>query len=1186
MSKKPGFVHLHVHTEYSLLDGAAGIDKLVRRAKELGMEALAITDHGVMYGVIDFYRACRAQGIKPIIGCEIYVAPYSRYEKTPGRDDKNYHLVLLAETDEGYRNIVRIVSRAHLEGFYYKPRADKELLREYSAGVICLSACLAGEVAELLTAGDGAGAERAAREYLDIFGPGNYFLELQDFGAEEQLRVNAGLRDLSARTGIPLVATNDLHYVRREDAFAQDVLMCIQMNKTLSDKSRLTFSSQEFYLKSREEMEKMFGREPRVLDVTEEIAARCQVEFTFGAYHLPDFTTPEGFSHDDWLARLCREAFPRFYPAGEAAERERLEYELGVIRSMGFSGYFLIVADFCRYAREQGVTVGPGRGSAAASMVAYLLEITAIEPLRFDLLFERFLNPERISMPDIDIDFDPEGREKIISYVREKYGEDRVCQIITFGTMGARAVLRDVGRVLGLPLALVDKTAKAVPSRIGPGQTAVKLEDALRYSPELKRLVEEDTDVRRLYDIALTLEGMPRHASTHAAGVVIAPSPLTDFLPLQRSSDGVPMTQFPMNTVESLGLLKMDFLGLRNLTIITKALALVRENRGIEIDIAKLPLDDKATYALLAEGDASGVFQLESDGIRNVLRELRPTGFEDIIAVIALYRPGPMEQIPEYIRRKHGAAPVTYLHPALEPILAGTYGIIVYQEQVMEIARVLGGYSLGRADLLRRAMSKKKAEVMEQERRNFIYGLKEDDGKELAPGALKLGLSQREATAIFDLMEKFANYGFNKGHATAYALLSYETAYLKANYPLEFTASLLSAAMGSPDKVAQYIMEARARGIAVMPPDVQRSGSDFTTEDGAIRFGLAAVRNVGAQVVEMILAERGRKPFASFFDAVIRLGPRVLNKRVLESLIKAGAFQSLANRAQALQAMDEALDLAQRRHLERQSGQMSFFDLWPQADRSEEGALPDLAEIPAEDILKLEKEYIGLYLTAHPLSAHLTALQGQTAGTIAACLAGEEEGKVVLGGIVTRCRQNLTKRGEMMATFVLEDMSGEIEVLIFPRVYARMATVPANDAVVLVSGRYYANEEEKKLFAEQIRPLSESAPPPAAPRRPGDEANAAGKLFLRVRECRSPDDLAPEQRERLTAALTAYPGRIPVLLYVEESGKTYAWNGGLTVRRAEGLEAELNACLGAGNVRWQGGEPAAPIVNGTGRSEH
>ncbi|MDR1961547.1 MAG: DNA polymerase III subunit alpha [Gracilibacteraceae bacterium] len=1159
----PGFAHLHVHTKYSLLDGAADIDKLVSRAKELGMSALAITDHGVMYGVVDFYRACLAHGIKPIIGCEIYVAPYSRHDRTPGRDDKNYHLILLAETDEGYRNIVRIVSLAHLEGFYYKPRADKALLREHSAGIICLSACLAGEVAELLAAGDAAGAERAAREYLDIFGPDHFYLEMQDHGLEEQLRVNAGLRDLSSRTGIPLVATNDLHYVNRDDAFTQDVLMCIQMNKTLSDPSRLNFSSQEFYLKSREEMEKMFGRTPRALDITEEIAARCQVEFTFGAYHLPHFAAPDGFTHDAWLTKTCRDAFPRFYPAGGATEQERLEYELGVIRDMGFSGYFLIVADFCRFAREQGVTVGPGRGSAAASMVAYLLEITTIDPLRFDLLFERFLNPERISMPDIDIDFDPEGREKVINYVREKYGEDRVCQIITFGTMGAKAVLRDVGRVLDLPLARVDKAAKAVPFRIGPGQAAVKLEDALRHSPELKRLLDEDEELRRLYDISLPLEGMPRHASIHAAGVVIAPAPLTDFLPLQRSGDGVPMTQFPMNTVEDLGLLKMDFLGLRNLTIITKAIAIIQEHRGISIDIAKLPLDDMATFRLLAEGDTSGVFQLESDGIRNVLRDLKPTEFDDIIAVIALYRPGPMEQIPEYIRRKHGA-PVKNLHPALTPILAGTYGIIVYQEQVMEIARVLGGYSLGRADLLRRAMGKKKVDVMEKERQNFIYGLTDKDGRELAPGALKLGLSLKEATDIFDLMEKFANYGFNKGHATAYAYLSYQTAYLKANYPLEFTASLLSSVMGSTDKVAQYLMEARAKGIDILPPDVGRSGRDFTIEGASIRFGLEAIRNVGGQVVDLILAERDRKPFASFYDVITRLDQRVLNKRVLESLIKAGAFLSFANRAQALAALDGALGQAQRRQQDLQSGQMSFFDILPE-EQTEEITLPDMPEIPPDDILKLEKEYIGLYLSAHPLSAE-QILQKQTACTIAACLAKEDEEKVALGGIVTRSRQNITKRGEMMATFTLEDMTGEIEVLVFPRVYAQLAAIPPNDSIVLVNGRYYTNEEEKKLFAEHIKPLE---PPAAAGPSPPEQEGGAGKLYLRVRGCVSPAEMETGRQERIAAVLSAYPGNIPVMLYCEKSRKAYALNGGLAVRRAAALEAELGALLGADNVRWQ-----------------
>lgn len=979
------FTHLHVHTEYSLLDGAARINKLVKKAGELGMPALAITDHGVMYGVIDFYKACKKQGIKPIIGCEVYVAPGKLTEKNAGRDDKNYHLVLLAENMEGYRNLVKIVSNAHIEGFYYKPRTDKKFLRENSKGLIALSACLAGEISELILEDNLEKARETALEYLDIFGKGNFFLEIQDHGLRDQQKVNTEMLKISRMTGIPIVATNDVHYVEKADSFLQDVLLCIQTGKTLNDQTRMSFEGQEFYLKAHSEMNLLFGEHPEVLEITEEIAARCNVDFAFGTNFLPDYQVPEGFTLDQYLREQCAQIFPQRYPQAGEREKGRLEYELNVITKTGYSGYFLIVADFCRYARENGVTVGPGRGSAAASMVAYLLGITDIEPLRHDLLFERFLNPERITMPDIDIDFDPEGRDKVIKYVTQKYGADKVCQIITFGTMGAKGAIRDVGRVLNIPLSKVDKVAKAVPNELG-----MTLERALTVSPDLIRMVSEEEEIKRLLEISQGLEGMPRHASTHAAGVVIAREPLTNYLPLQRTAEGFPMTQFPMKTVEDIGLLKMDFLGLRNLTIISQTLTRIQETQGKTIDLNKLPLDDLKTYQMLSEGKSSGVFQLESGGMKAILKELKPSCFEDIIAVLALYRPGPMEQIPEFIKRKQSGK-LSYLHPKLEKILQATYGIIVYQEQVMQIARDLGGYSLGRADLLRRAMGKKNRDIMDEERQNFVHGLQDDHGEVIVPGAIRLGLKKNEAEEIFDLMAKFAEYGFNKGHATAYALISYQTAYLKANFPLEFAASLLSSVIGVSDKVSFYIHEAQNNGITILPPDVQFSYNDFAIEGRAIRFGLGAVRNVGAQVVEKIIEERKNGPFRSLYDFISRMDSRMVNKRVMESLIKAGAFQSLCSRAQALTVLERMLDLAQNRQRDRESGQMSLFDLDEKLE--EDFAMPQLDEVSQGDISKLEKEYLGLYLTNHPLSSIETQYKDLISSDIATCLEGLEEKK-------------------------------------------------------------------------------------------------------------------------------------------------------------------------------------------------
>ncbi|UWG98967.1 DNA polymerase III subunit alpha [Dehalobacter sp. DCM] len=1199
------FIHLHVHTEYSLLDGAARIKDLVQTAADLEMPALAITDHGVMYGVLEFYKACGKQGIKPIIGCEIYMAPGKRSERVLGKDDKNHHLVLLAESNEGYQNLVKIVSQAYVDGFYYKPRADKALLQQHSKGLIALSGCLGGEIPEYLMQDNYERARQTAMEFKDIFGPDRFYLELQDHGLSEQRKVNAALRRLHQETKIPLVATNDIHYIRKEDASIQDILLCIQTGKTVADTSRMTFEGREYYLKNAKEMALLFGETPEALRVTNEIANRCDVSFHFGQHFLPVYEVPVGYSLDDYLKELCWKAFPHFYPQATPAQRERLEYELGVITQTGFSGYFLIVSDFCRYAREHGVAVGPGRGSAAASMVAYLLGITSVEPMQHDLLFERFLNPERISMPDIDIDFDPEGREKVIKYVTDKYGEEKVCQIITFGTMGAKAVIRDVGRVLNIPLARVDKVAKAIPFEIG-----MTLERAMTVSPDLQKMVREEEEVKQLLEISKSLEGMPRHASTHAAGVVIAKDALTSYLPLQKTTDGLLMTQFPMKSVEEIGLLKMDFLGLRNLTILTKAVENIEKTKGIKLDLNQLPLDDKVTYDMLSEGNSTGVFQLESGGMRAVLKELKPSCFEDIIAVVALYRPGPMDQIPEFIRRKHGGQ-IKVIHPLMAEILRPTYGIIVYQEQVMQLARTLAGYSLGRADLLRRAMGKKDKKIMAEERQNFIYGLQDLDGEWIVPGALRLGISQAEAEDIFDLIAKFAEYGFNKGHATAYALIAYQTAYLKANYPLEYTSALLSSVIGSSDKVTFYIQEARGTGITVLPPDVQHSYRDFTIEDGAIRFGLEAIRNVGTHVVDKIVHERENGLYQSFYDFIVRLDSKVLNKRTLESLIKAGAFQSLCKRAQAMKVLDQALELAQNRQKDAESGQISLFDL--DETIQENIVMPDIPEFTENEILKMEREYIGIYLTAHPLDAVQEVLKQVTSSNIASCLESTDEKKVILGGIVNAYRQTITKKGEMMASFQLEDLTGSMEVLVFPRLFSEAVRME-NDQIMIIHGRYYVNEDEKKIFAEKIVPIADIklntqsnvfrnksaiVNEPEAAYASG-QANSLdthhhdqnsghdttsdmntrlsqsntgnkiisnsplNKLFLKIKSNQD-----KELVDSIMAVLGSYKGKEPVYFYCEDTKKTFQTNDSFFVTRSDDLDFELFALLGQHNVKWQ-----------------
>lgn len=1108
------FVHLHVHTEYSLLDGAARIKNLVKAAAAKGMKALAITDHGSMFGVIDFYKAALKAGIKPILGCEVYVAPRSLADKEPGVDDANYHLVLLAENETGYRNLLQIVSAAYTRGFYYKPRTDKDTLRKHSAGLIALSACLGGEIATAINNRQFDRARETAGQYEEIFGRGNFYLELQEHGLEGQTAVNAELIKISRETGIPLVVTNDLHYVNKEDAEVQDVLLCIGTGKTIEDEDRMDFGTQEFYLKDAGEMAVLFGEYPEAMANTAAIAERCNVSFGFDETYLPDYKIPEGHTVESYLREICLEGLNKRYPdAGDEISR-RLDYELKVIGDMGFPGYFLIVWDFIRYARESGIFVGPGRGSAAGSLVAYALGITNIDPLKYDLLFERFLNPERVSMPDIDIDFCYERREEVIRYVMDHYGEERVAQIITFGTMAARAAIRDVGRALNMPYADVDRVAKLVPAELG-----MTLEKALETGGELKQLYDIDSAVKRLIDLAKAVEGMPRHASTHAAGVVIGKEPLTTYLPLYKSNEGMAATQFPKDTVEEIGLLKMDLLGLRTLTVIGDALNIIKNTTGQEIDIDSIPLDDPATYEMLGRGDAIGVFQLESSGMRAILRELKPEVFEDIIALVALYRPGPLGSgmVEDFIKRKHGQSPIKYLHPSLEPILRETYGVILYQEQVMRIAGDLAGFTMGEADLLRRAMGKKKPEVIAGLRSQFVEGAK------------ARGVKPETAGQIFELMEYFAGYGFNKSHSTAYALVSYQTAYLKANYRVAFMAALLTSVTDSTDKVALYIEESRKAGIDVLPPDVNESLENFTVVGDKIRFGLAAVKNVGRGAIENIIAARREDgPFKSFQDFCDRVDHRQVSKRVLESLIKCGAADSMGTgRAQLIEAMDRCVEAAQKRQKDKESGQISLFDLGGGAVpvEREDLILPNVPEYPRKDLLAMEKEVLGLYISGHPLKDYENLLAQRISHSTADLSELKDDTPVIVGGIIAGMRKITTRSGEPMVFMKLEDLAGTVEVIVFPRVYKERHTLIRPDAPVLVKGRINFNtrDEEVKVIAEAIRTLDEAAPD----RTEGGLAEAS--LYLKIPE---------EDGERclglIKGILCRYRGQTPVYLFFEK----------------------------------------------------
>jgi DNA polymerase-3 subunit alpha len=1059
---KQQFVHLHTHTEYSLLDGAGRIKKSVARAAELGMPALAITDHGVMYGVIDFYKAAKKAGIKPVIGCEVYVAPRSRTDRDPRRDSKQHHLVLLARNMAGYKNLMELVSRGFSEGFYYKPRVDHELLKQYSPGLIALSACLAGEIPAAILEHREEDALQLVRFYREAFGEENFFLEMQDHGIPEQKVMNQGLIQLSKASGTPLIASNDLHYIDRSDAEAHDVLLCIQTGKTIDDTSRMRFSTEEFYLKSAEEMAVLFPEQLQALDNTLAVADACNLEFEFGNTHLPVYEIPADYDDNSYLRKVCMDGAQGRYRTGLSAEiTERLDFELNVIKQMGYASYFLIVWDFIRYAHENGILVGPGRGSAAGSLVAYCLGITNIDPLKYNLLFERFLNPERVTMPDIDIDFCYEKREKVIDYVVAKYGGESVAQIITFGTMAARAAVRDVGRVLNLPYAEVDRIAKLIPAELN-----ISIADAMEKTPELQELAKNDQRIAKLIELSLAVEGLPRHASTHAAGVVISRDPLVQYVPLQKSGDDGMVTQFPMGTLEELGLLKMDFLGLRTLTIMEEATRLIKLSTGKDVDISALPLEDEATFRLLSQGDTAGVFQLESSGMRSVLRELKPNVFEDIIAVVALYRPGPMEQIPTFIQSKHGHVPIRYVHPSLKPILKETYGVMVYQEQIMQVAATMAGFSLGEADLLRRAIGKKKLEVLNEQREKFVKGCTAKDHP------------AKVAHEIYDLIVKFASYGFNKSHAAAYALIAYQTAYLKANYPTQFMAALLTGVMGTSDKVAAYITDSKRMGIDVLAPDINISDANFTVSgEKEIRYGLSAVKNVGLGAIESIVKARSEHgDFASLRDFCSRVDSRTCNKKVLENLIKSGAFDCLgANRAQLLAILEDTVAAGQTMQRERQNGQMSMFEIaeedceWVKL-RDE---LPDLPPPSPRERLAMEKEAIGLYISGHPLQEYENVLNHYPYLTNCTALKqAQDNTQVVVAGMIGGVKQIVTKAGKPMAFFMLEDLQDQVEVVVFSAIYDKARPYLENDRFVVVQGRTsHKEEEDVKIIADSIAPL-------------------------------------------------------------------------------------------------------------------
>ncbi|MCI8349526.1 MAG: DNA polymerase III subunit alpha [Firmicutes bacterium] len=1165
------FTHLHVHTEYSLLDGAARIKDLVSHAKELGMESLAITDHGAMFGVIDFYKECKKQGIKPIIGCEVYTAARKLTDKEADKDKHQGHLVLLAKNEEGYKNLIKLVSIGYIKGYYYKPRIDKDVLRQHSKGIIALSACLAGNVQQRLLQGNYEGAKAEASELLDIFGKGNFYLELQDQGLEEEARIKPQMLQLSQELDVPVVATNDVHYVRKSDAEAHDVLLAIQTATSINDENRMRFPNDEFYLKSEEEMRKVFASVPEAIDNTQLVADACNMEFEFGQYHLPEFISPDGKSNEEYLRELCYKGLKERYGSSDKSLEDRLEYEIGTIVSMGYVEYFLIVWDFINYAKENGIMVGPGRGSAAGSLVAYCLKITDIDPIRYNLIFERFLNPERVSMPDIDIDFCYERRQEVIDYVTRKYGEEKVCQIITFGTMKAKQAVRDVGRALDVSYAETDMIAKAIPFDLH-----MTIAKALDTNPELAKMYEENPKAKQVLDMAQALEGMPRHASTHAAGVVISKKPIDEYVPMYLSDKG-PATQFTMTTIEELGLLKMDFLGLRNLTVIRDALELIEKNYGVTIDFAKMGYDDPKVYEMIAQGNTQGVFQLESQGMTQFMKNLKPSCFEDIVAGISLYRPGPMDSIPKYIENKKNPDKIKYVHPSLAPILDVTYGCLVYQEQVMQIVRDLGGYSYGRSDLVRRAMSKKKMSVMLEEKEYFIHGKTDDQGNVEIAGCVRNGIPEEAAEEIFNDMVSFAEYAFNKSHAAAYAVVAYETGYLKLHYPVEFMAALMTSVMGDVRQIPKYIRNCNEMGIEVLPPSVNKSMKKFSVEDGKIRFGLMGVKNVGENAIDAIIQAREEKGLPKdIFTFVEQLDISLVNKKAIESLIRSGACDCLSeNKAALLSVYEGLVESAQSDNRKNLAGQMSLFDLGGAEEAAETMSpkLPDIAPFSKDISLAMEKELLGVYITDHPLKDYADKMEAVATITSEELNhAGEEaeigehtdikDGmKAVMAGMVTSKRTLITKSNKMMAFLVLEDLYGVSEVVVFPNVYERAAQYLQSDSVVAVRGTVNFKEDEApKLLADSIEPLDSAAEANAEQKSETVDKNKLIKLKI-------PSSVDVNiTLGQIKETLERHHGDVQVLIYLPE-GKILRTTRDLWGEITRPLANQLIAILGYENVK-------------------
>ena len=1198
------FTHLHVHSEYSLLDGMSKINKAPEYVKSLGMDSLAITDHGVMFGIIDFYKSCKKSGIKPIIGCEVYVAPRTRFDKDPDRDRNMNHLILLAENMIGYKNLTKLVSAAFTEGFYFKPRVDKELLREHSEGIICLSACLAGAIPRKILNGDYSGAKAEALELRDIFGKDNFYLEIQNHFLDDDKPATLGLVKLAEDIGAPLVATNDAHYIKRSDAKAHDVLLAIQTGSTVDDENRMRFANDEFYLKSESEMMELFPEHPEAIENSHKIAERCNVEFEFGEYHLPEFIPPEGMTNKDYLRKLCYDGLERRY-GSEALQdgstyRDRLESELEVIEKMGYVEYFLIVWDFIHYAKSNDIPVGPGRGSAAGSIVAYSLAITEIEPIKYNLIFERFLNPERVSMPDIDVDFCIDRRQEVIDYVVQKYGKDKVSQIITFGTLKAKAAVRDVGRALNASYAEADSIAKAIPAELG-----MTISKALDINRDLRARYETEPLVKNILDMSMAVEGMPRHSSTHAAGIVISKMPLDEYVPLYMSDKGL-ATQFNMTTIEELGLLKMDFLGLRNLTMINEAIQLIKENHGVEIDFSKMDYDDPAVYEMISKGNTQGIFQLESAGMTEFMKNLNPSCFEDIVAGISLYRPGPMDSIPKYIENKKNPEKVKYVDSHLEPILNVTYGCMVYQEQVMQIVRELGGYSFGRSDLVRRAMSKKKMSVMLEEKKYFIHGKDDSDGTPSIAGCVANGIPERAAEAIFDDMVSFAEYAFNKSHAAAYAVVSYETAYLKAHYPVEFMAALMSSVMGEPRHIAAYIRNCKELGIEVLPPSVLHSRRKFIAKDGKIRFGLLAIKNVGSSIVDAIVEGRRGRDIDNLYDFIKSIEPSELNKKAIECLIKAGAMDEFTqNRAALLAISDDAVGAAQSSARRVSKDQISLFQLDSDIMEDVKTApeLPNIQNFDKAHLLSMEKEMMGVYLSGHPLDKYRDLIDenitANTAEIFDSNLSGDGENEsefieerasgsnrfndgdtVIMAGMVGDLRRMITKSNQEMARLTIEDYYGVITAIVFPRDYAKAKYVLENDAIVAIKGTLsFKEDSDPEILVNKVTEIERISEFKDQGRNDYNRTSMRNysrskvkteplreKQYLKLRVSQELSDMLgnDEIQQRILGAVSAHRGDTDMLIYLPGQKPLKSANG---VDIDENLLIELEQLLGKENVK-------------------